>query len=140
METKVCGGTGYVVEDFRTSFDHGDTWIGVPVQCYMECNTFIPWINTDTSLSRSLAWSEFIPLALSPTLVLFTIWEAAESFPEPFLHFDDLSVFSGAQLSGCVSIHFACITTSKLDQACSTNGSSHHSGDKALSPFGLLSI
>ena len=58
---------------------------------------FIPWINTHASLSRSLAWPKFIPLALSPTLVLFTVWEAAELFPEPFLHFDvDRSVFSGA--------------------------------------------
>ena len=38
METKVCGGTGYVVEDFRTSLGHGDAWIGVLVRCYMECN------------------------------------------------------------------------------------------------------
>ena len=37
-ETKVCGGTGYAVEVFRTSLDHGDAWIGVPVRCYMECN------------------------------------------------------------------------------------------------------
>ena len=34
METKVCGGTGYVVGDFRTSWD---TWIAVPVR--WECNT-----------------------------------------------------------------------------------------------------
>ena len=38
METKVCGGMGYMVEDFRSSLGHGDTWIGVPVQCYTECN------------------------------------------------------------------------------------------------------
>ena len=37
-ETKLCGGMGYVVEDFRTSLGHGDVWIGVPVWCYMECN------------------------------------------------------------------------------------------------------
>ena len=43
METKVCGGTGYAVEDFRTSLGHGDTWIGVPVQCYIECNNFFVW-------------------------------------------------------------------------------------------------
>ena len=39
METKVCGGMGYAVEDFRTSLGHGDAWIGVPVRCYTECNT-----------------------------------------------------------------------------------------------------
>ena len=38
METKVCGGMGYAVEDFRTSLDCGDTWIRVPVRCYTECN------------------------------------------------------------------------------------------------------
>ena len=38
-ETKVCGGTGYAVEDFRTSLGRGDAWIGVPVRCYTECNT-----------------------------------------------------------------------------------------------------
>ena len=38
-ETKVCGGTRYGVEDFRTSLGHGDAWIGVPVWCYMECNS-----------------------------------------------------------------------------------------------------
>ena len=37
-ETKVCGGMGYTVEDFRTSLGRRDAWIGVPVQCYMECN------------------------------------------------------------------------------------------------------
>ena len=37
-ETKVCGGTGYMVGDFRMSLDYGDTWIRVPVQCYTECN------------------------------------------------------------------------------------------------------
>ena len=37
-ETKVCGGTGYVVEDFRLSLGRGDAWIRVPVWCYMECN------------------------------------------------------------------------------------------------------
>ena len=42
METKVCGGTGYVVEDFRTSLGHGDAWIGVPVRCYTECNIVSP--------------------------------------------------------------------------------------------------
>ena len=24
--------------EIRTSLDHRDAWIGVPVQCYMECN------------------------------------------------------------------------------------------------------
>ena len=38
METKVCGGTGYTVEDFRSSLGRGDAWTGVPVRCYMECN------------------------------------------------------------------------------------------------------
>ena len=38
-ETKVCGGTGYMVGDFGTSLGRGDTWIGVPVRCYTECNT-----------------------------------------------------------------------------------------------------
>ena len=38
METKVCGGMGYAVEDFRLSLGHGDAWTGVPVQCYIECN------------------------------------------------------------------------------------------------------
>ena len=37
-ETKVCGGMGYAVEDFRTSSDHGNAWIGVPMRCYTECN------------------------------------------------------------------------------------------------------
>ena len=37
--TKVCGWMGYTVEGLRTSLGHGDMWIGVPVQCYMECNT-----------------------------------------------------------------------------------------------------
>ena len=37
-ETKVCGGAGYVVEDFRKSLGRGDVWIGVPVRCYTECN------------------------------------------------------------------------------------------------------
>ena len=37
--TKVCGWMGYTVEDLRTSLGHGDAWIGVPVQCYMECNS-----------------------------------------------------------------------------------------------------
>ena len=38
METKVCEGMGYAVEDFRTSSGYGDVWIGVPVRCYMEFN------------------------------------------------------------------------------------------------------
>ena len=38
METKVYGGTGYMVEDFRSSLGCGDAWTGVPVQCYTECN------------------------------------------------------------------------------------------------------
>ena len=29
--TMVCGRAGYVVEDFRMSLGHGDTWVGVPV-------------------------------------------------------------------------------------------------------------
>ena len=37
-ETKVCEGTGYAVGDFRTSLGCGNMWIGVPVQCYTECN------------------------------------------------------------------------------------------------------
>ena len=36
--TKVCGWMGYAVGDLRTSLGHGDVWIGVLVQCYMECN------------------------------------------------------------------------------------------------------
>ena len=39
METKVCRGMGYAVEDFRTSLGCGDAWIGVLVRCYMECNS-----------------------------------------------------------------------------------------------------
>ena len=30
-ETKVCGGAGYVVEDFRMSLGRGDACVGVPV-------------------------------------------------------------------------------------------------------------
>ena len=41
METKVCGGTGYAVEDFRMSLGCGDTWIGVLVRCYTECNKLL---------------------------------------------------------------------------------------------------
>ena len=37
--TEVCGWMGYVVGDLRTSSGHGEVWIGVPVQCYTECNT-----------------------------------------------------------------------------------------------------
>ena len=40
-ETKVCGGTGYAVEEFRSSLGCGDAWIRVPVWCYMECNNFL---------------------------------------------------------------------------------------------------
>ena len=36
--TKVCGWMGYAVEGLRTSSGRGDAWIGVSVQCYMECN------------------------------------------------------------------------------------------------------
>ena len=45
METKVCGGTGYMVEGFRMSLGRGDMWIRVPVQCYTECNMneYSPW-------------------------------------------------------------------------------------------------
>ena len=39
METKVCGGMGYTVEDFETSLGRGDTQIGVLVLCYTECNS-----------------------------------------------------------------------------------------------------
>ena len=39
METKVCGGTGYAVEDFRLSLDRGDMGIGVLVRCYIECSS-----------------------------------------------------------------------------------------------------
>ena len=42
METKVCGGTGYTVEDFRMTLGRRDMWIGVPVRCYMECNKTLP--------------------------------------------------------------------------------------------------
>ena len=38
--TKVCGWMGYAVGDLRTSSGHGDMWIGVPVRCYMECNSW----------------------------------------------------------------------------------------------------
>ena len=38
-ETKVCGGRGYAVGDLRMSLGCGDTWIGVPVRCYMKCNS-----------------------------------------------------------------------------------------------------
>ena len=37
--TKVCGWMGYMVGDLRMSSGYGDVWIGVPVWCYMECNT-----------------------------------------------------------------------------------------------------
>ena len=37
--TKVCRWMGYTVGDLRTSPGHGDTWIGVPVWCYTECNS-----------------------------------------------------------------------------------------------------
>ena len=37
-ETKVCGGAGYTVEDFRMILGHVGACIGVPVWCYMECN------------------------------------------------------------------------------------------------------
>ena len=37
--TKACGWMGYVVGDLRTSLGRGEVWIGVPVGCYMECNT-----------------------------------------------------------------------------------------------------
>ena len=36
--TKVCGWMGYAVGDLRTSSGYGEVWIGVPVQCYTECN------------------------------------------------------------------------------------------------------
>ena len=37
--TEVCRWMGYAVEDLRVSLGHEEVWIGVPVQCYMECNT-----------------------------------------------------------------------------------------------------
>ena len=37
--TKVYGWRGYTVGDLRTSSGYGEVWIGVPVQCYTECNT-----------------------------------------------------------------------------------------------------
>ena len=40
METKICGGAGYGVEDFRMILGHGGACIGVPVRCYMECNKY----------------------------------------------------------------------------------------------------
>ena len=39
--TKVCGWMGYVVGDLRRSLGHGEVWIGVPVRCYTECNTYV---------------------------------------------------------------------------------------------------
>ena len=39
--TKVCGWMGYAVGDLGTSLDHGEVWIGVPVRCYMECNSTV---------------------------------------------------------------------------------------------------
>ena len=41
--TKVCEWMGYVVGDLGTSLGHGEVWIGVPVQCYMECNIESNW-------------------------------------------------------------------------------------------------
>ena len=38
-ELRHCGWMGYVVGDLGTSSGHGEVLIGVPVQCYMECNT-----------------------------------------------------------------------------------------------------
>ena len=37
--TKVCEWMAYAVGDLRKSLGHGEVWIGVPVRCYMECNT-----------------------------------------------------------------------------------------------------
>ena len=61
-ETKVCGGVGYTVEDFRMSLGHGDVWIGVPVWCYTECNTppelrtylVWSWCTTHATLKKHL--------------------------------------------------------------------------------------
>ena len=50
-ETKVCGGMGYAVKDFRTSSGRGDAWTGVLVRCYTECNS-IPLLDR---ASRDLA-------------------------------------------------------------------------------------
>ena len=36
--TKVCGWMGYMVGGLGTIWGHGEVWIGVPVQCYTECN------------------------------------------------------------------------------------------------------
>ena len=38
---EVCGWMGHVIGDLRVSLGHGEVWIGVPVQCYMECNTSV---------------------------------------------------------------------------------------------------
>ena len=47
-ETKVCGGTGYMAGDFRTSLGHGDVWIGVLVRCYTERSTLLLSVGLQT--------------------------------------------------------------------------------------------
>ena len=37
--TKVCGWMGYTGGDLRTSLGPGEVWIGLPVRCYMVCNS-----------------------------------------------------------------------------------------------------
>ena len=44
METKVCGGAGYAVEDFRMSLGHGDAWVGVPVDFRISLGLGDAWI------------------------------------------------------------------------------------------------
>ena len=84
-ETKVCGGSGYAVEDFRSSLGHRDAWIGVPVRCCTECNSLmqmiiaaIPKTTTSVILQHcSLIISVIlyflkIPLSPMPLLTLLT--------------------------------------------------------------------
>ena len=37
--TKVCGWMGYTVGGLGASLGHGEVWVRVLVQCYMECNS-----------------------------------------------------------------------------------------------------
>ena len=39
MELRFVDGWDMRWKIFRTSSGRGDAWIGVPVQCYMECNS-----------------------------------------------------------------------------------------------------
>ena len=56
--TKVCGWMGYMVGDLGTSLGHRDMWIGVPVQCYTECNTLsLCFLSTITSLLHHIVSS-----------------------------------------------------------------------------------